>query len=158
MTMEEKHFAFAILAEDARGNRFDSPTITELQNGDQVAKLALQSYYGQRWIGGFDTVLDDRSEITVIIDYPLSRPCSLHISGSGPVTVGRFCKAVSDMYHVIYKEEERTSTIAESNIPGMLNRAATDGKYGVWGHGIGDLFLEGAGRRADGTWFLYMGS
>ena len=61
------------------------------------------------------------------------------------------------MYHVIYKEEERTSADPAGLIPGMLNHTATSGKYGVWGHGIEDLVLEGA-ERSNGVWRIMVGS
>jgi hypothetical protein len=34
----------------------------------------------------------------------------------------------------------------------------SDGPYGIWGHGFGDLWLERATRKDDGTWDLFIGS
>lgn len=40
---------------------------------------------------------------------------------------------------------------------GLLNRHATNGKYGIWGHDIGDLVIEGITYR-NGTLYLSIGS
>ena len=49
-------------------------------------------------------------------------------------------------YVALYAEEEATATV--KTIPlekrtGMINRNQTNGKYGVWGHDIADLYLSG---------------
>lgn len=44
----------------------------------------------------------------------------------------------------MYNEEEKTSDVKSEHIPGMLNRCATNGRYGVWGHDIDDLILHSA--------------
>ena len=153
MTTTKKMYAFSI-----DGGEFSSVRIEDLVDDAAASKVSLLGFHSLDRIGGADTVIDYRHEITVIIDYPLSKPCNLHISGGGPITAGRFCKAIADMYRMIYKEEARTSSLPERNIRGMLNRASTDGKYGVWGHSIGDLYLEGAVLREDDAWELFMGS
>jgi hypothetical protein len=51
-------------------------------------------------------------------------------------------RAVSARYHQIYAEEEATSAVAPQYIPGMLNRAPTNGKYQIWGHTLSDLALR----------------
>lgn len=57
------------------------------------------------------------------------------------LTVGEVVERIIDIYDEIYKEEEETSTITPGMIPGMMNRNRTDGKYGIWGHVLSDLFL-----------------
>lgn len=44
-------------------------------------------------------------------------------------------------YERIYKEEEG-DVGNPGHIPGMLNRASSDGPYGIWGHDFSDLFFE----------------
>jgi hypothetical protein len=41
----------------------------------------------------------------------------------------------------MYAEEDETSGGNPGHIPGMLNRNTSEGKYGIWGHDIGDLLL-----------------
>ena len=144
MTTEAKRIAFSDIS------------ITELQEPGRAAVVKVLDFDTLKVIGKSDMLLDERNEITVVIDYPLTKPCKLYISG-GPITAERFCKAVSDMYHVIYKEEDRTSPEPAGLVPGMLNRSTTSGKYGVWGHGIGDLVLEAA-ERSNGVWRIMVGS
>lgn len=45
-------------------------------------------------------------------------------------------------YERIYKEED-AAVGPTKNIPGMLNRASSNGPYGIWGHDISDLYFEG---------------
>lgn len=47
----------------------------------------------------------------------------------------------------MYKEEKRTSNLPEETCAdrfgsSMINRAPTNGKYGIWGHSLGDLVLH----------------
>ena len=51
-------------------------------------------------------------------------------------------------YKKIYEEERKTSTLKEESISkrtkgksSLINRAQTNGKYGIWGHELGDLTI-----------------
>lgn len=46
-------------------------------------------------------------------------------------------------YERIYREEDEDVGAPTENIPGMLNRQTSEGRYGIWGHVIHDLFFEG---------------
>ena len=105
-----------------------------------------------------DRVLDERSSVPVIFDYPLSRPVTFVLEADGPFTVRKFAEAVARKYAEIYAEEDATSDNAPELVPGTLNRDLTSGHYGIWGHGIGDLVLEFASRQPDGNWRLFIGS
>lgn len=50
---------------------------------------------------------------------------------------------VMDAYEEVYETERQTSAVEEGLIPGMYNRVRTNGKYGIWGHELGDLLLVG---------------
>lgn len=52
-------------------------------------------------------------------------------------------RAISTLYQCIYADETRTSSIAVGHMPGMMNRNETNGKYGIWGHELGDLVISG---------------
>jgi hypothetical protein len=52
---------------------------------------------------------------------------------------------ISNKYNEIYNEEEKTAktkTIPLDKREGLINRNQTNGKYGIWGHNIGDLDLS----------------
>lgn len=51
-------------------------------------------------------------------------------------------RAVAARYCAIYAEEEESTKVEPGYIPGMLNRNRTNGRYGIWGHDIGDLLLH----------------
>ena len=92
-----------------------------------------------------EKVLQGSKDYKLEIDYPLSRPCILD-SRTPSVGVSRinFVEAVVQAYRDIYDAEDETSKVKAGNIPGMFNRNTTDGKYGIWGHDIGDLMLHTA--------------
>lgn len=104
------------------------------------------------------------SDFFVRYDYPLSRPVDFKFELEGPVTRRAFARALSSGYQRIYAEEEETQTYAprtmeekersamgdDGVIPDgrmiLINRDDTDGKYGIWGHDIGDLLINHAQR------------
>lgn len=83
-------------------------------------------------------------KIILSVDYPLSRTFEFTYE-TGPYTRQQLADVCCDLYQRIYKEEEET--IKQQNIiptgerVGLINRNRTDGKYGIWGHDIGDLEL-----------------
>ncbi|KAG5360931.1 hypothetical protein CJU89_4029 [Yarrowia sp. B02] len=88
---------------------------------------------------------DEHKFITLWLDYPLDDEYSFKIypeDVSKGYTRGHLLKEIKRTYDKLYAEEEETSTLPVENIPGMLNRAATDGNYGVWGHALDDLVLH----------------
>ena len=67
---------------------------------------------------------------------------------------------ICNKYREIYEEEEKSSImeVRSENTP-ILNRGRTDGKWGIWGHGIGDLVIEGIVLDTDNHRIeLYIGS
>ncbi|KAG5368848.1 hypothetical protein CJU90_1081 [Yarrowia sp. C11] len=88
---------------------------------------------------------DDGKYITLWLDYPLDDEYSFKIypeDVSKGFTRGHLLKEIKRTYDKLYAEEEETSSVPVENIPGMLNRATTDGNYGVWGHVLDDLVLH----------------
>jgi hypothetical protein len=86
-----------------------------------------------------DQVISQGS-IKVRFDYPLDGT-GVVLEFAGPVTIRKFVSHVAEAYERIYREE-----------------AATPGKYAIWGHDPGDLYLEGFAPGKDNVWTLYMGS
>lgn len=50
-------------------------------------------------------------------------------------------KRIGEGYKKIYEEEEGQSGYP-STYENLLNRRRSDGKYGIWRHGIEDLVIE----------------
>lgn len=82
--------------------------------------------------------------INVIIDYPVNNPYKFHLTSSTGFTTAMLLKAISEHYYLLYAEEEKTATIKTLPMKDrkMYNRNETNGKYGIWGHDIGDLLLD----------------
>jgi hypothetical protein len=76
----------------------------------------------------------------------LNKPANFILkSTSKGFTIKQLVLEISKKYNEIYNEEEksaRTKTIPVDKRKGLINRNETDGKYGVWGHDIGDLDLS----------------
>lgn len=98
-----------------------------------------------------DDIVIRSSTVTIIITYPCERPYSQTLElTNGFLTRAQLAQFASDSYVNMYSEEEATSSLpiescAERNLGCcLLNRAPTDGKYGIVFHGIGDLVMCGA--------------
>jgi hypothetical protein len=81
-------------------------------------------------------------EYTLEITYPLNRPYTEECVWDRPLTREDIVKWVTDRYRFIYKVEDETSENLPALIPGMSNRNVTNGKYGIWGHYIDDLYFH----------------
>ena len=91
-----------------------------------------------------EVVIPGRSSVRVIFDYPLENTQVVKFSADTPAGFTRrgLVLAIAKHYQKMYQEEAETTTKPVGLIPGMLNRAPTNGKYGIWGHGLGDLELS----------------
>ncbi len=93
---------------------------------------------------GRDEVVIQEKEITVIVDYPLSSNYKFELISKKGFTRAQLIKEISKCYYQLYDEEEKTATI--KTVPmqqrKIFNRNQTNGKYGIWGHDIGDLVLD----------------
>ena len=93
---------------------------------------------------GKDEVVVEASAVTIVLDYPLTFPHHFTIAADKRFTRAQLLKAISNEYHRIYREEE--STAKTKTLPldqrKVYNRNETNGKYGIWGHDIGDLALD----------------
>jgi hypothetical protein len=93
-----------------------------------------------------DKIVIPYSEIILIIDYPLNNPAEFLLKSSEKgFTKKQLVIEISKKYHEIYKAEEdsaKNKTIPVEKRECLINRNETDGKYGIWGHDIGDLDLS----------------
>lgn len=102
-----------------------------------------------------ELVMEPSSTLRFIVDYPLTRYRSVEVTheNGSPWTQTQFVEEVRKAYAEIYAAEKDPG-----HIPGTLNRSTSDGPYGIWGHDLGDLVLEGAEKKEDGSWELIVGS
>jgi hypothetical protein len=105
-----------------------------------------------------DEIVIPESRITIIIDYPLTTNYKFDLVSEKGFSRTQLINEISNHYYQLYIDEEKTATI--KTIPmqkrKIFNRNQTNGKYGIWGHDIGDLILTKAhvDKRNDGKIFL----
>ncbi len=93
-----------------------------------------------------DEIVIKEKLVNIIIDYPLNKPTNFEIESKNGFSRKNLILAISKKYHEIYAEEEKTAKTKTTPIDkrtGIINRNETDGKYGIWGHDLGDLDLSG---------------
>ncbi len=89
-----------------------------------------------------EVVLPADKTFVLVIDYPLTTSFKRKFeTGKTGMTRRQLVNLAVDSYKKIYKTEDMGVGEATGNIPGMFNRATSDGRYGIWGHGLGDLVL-----------------
>lgn len=100
------------------------------------------------------------NKISIKFDYPLSKPVTLTFESADDMgwTEAEFLRAVRKGYRQIYREEDKAVGKKTGNIPGMFNRARSEGPHGIWGHHIDDLVLEGYTETKPGVFEIYVGS
>jgi len=89
-----------------------------------------------------EIVLSPEQEHTLVIFYPTTNPYKAKLeTGKKGMTRIKLTNEICKHYRKMYAEEDETSGGDPGHIPGMLNRNTSGGKYGIWGHDIGDLLL-----------------
>ncbi|NVM54285.1 MAG: hypothetical protein HWN66_11340 [Candidatus Helarchaeota archaeon] len=88
-----------------------------------------------------DLVIKDE-KIKILFQYPLSNDVLLEFESIGGFTRMDIFRCIYEGYKKIYEEEEKDLGDPGS-APHLLNRARSNGKYGIWGHYMGDLYIEG---------------
>lgn len=73
------------------------------------------------------------------IRYPVSRPAVFRYELNAPARYGTLLYLYTDAYQRMYSLESDPGCV-----PRMLNRAESDGPFGIWGHYIDDLVYNGS--------------
>jgi hypothetical protein len=93
-----------------------------------IVRREVGGTFGGRWVSGKGGVMRYKSDnlpesVRGLIDYPLEVPVVFPINaGSEPWSIWDICCAFAEQYVRVYEHPHR---------------------YGVWGHDIGDLWIEG---------------
>lgn len=84
-----------------------------------------------------DQVVLQEGEYKLEISYPLTNPSVSKLKvGKRGLTRKALVAKICAKYKEIYASEDDPG-----HIPGMYNRAQSEGKYGIWGHDLCDLIL-----------------
>lgn len=94
-----------------------------------------------------DEIVLKEQVVDVTIDYPLENVTAIELKSDkkSGFTRAELILKISAEYKRIYKEEEASAkekTIPVEKREGLVNRNTTNGKYGIWGHDLGDLDLS----------------
>jgi hypothetical protein len=104
------------------------------------------SWYDEKDVVKLDPaeiILHPNTKYKLTISYPLSSDFILKITLTDKgISREDFIDLVIFCYKQIYKDEDDTSEIEASHIPGTFNRTITSGDYGIWGHDLSDLALH----------------
>lgn len=90
-----------------------------------------------------DDKVINKKTITVCYDYPFRNGSfyATYKSDDG-FSIRDIVRLICQTYRQIYEEEKETSEIKPGNHPVLeWNRNDTNGKYGIWGHSIDELYF-----------------
>lgn len=118
---------------------------------DDLTDVELSSYYAEIDIVDYDdnvkrmpanTPLNGVTKLYCIIDYPVSNIACVGYDTSD-LTLGKVLYLYTQAYQHMYKCEDDDVGAVTENISGMFNRQKSSGRFGIWGHHIGDLVYNG---------------
>ena len=149
-----KHHWFLGLAPMGLNETYDEET-GKCAHSDQAINSSphIQSYLSDKAefaMQNPEEVVIERDCVSVIFSYPLRDSHEFELKAQdGEITREMLVDFICETYKKIYQDEAASLVKPASTIDermergGLLNREETDGTYGIWGHDIGDLFLEG---------------
>ena len=126
-------------------------------NGSSVRVVGYREPVAQSTLIDGDEIVADSPEITIVFNYPLKHKFEFEFTNDNNFTRKDFWRVVYEGYLRIYEEED-VAVGSTGNIPGLFNRATSNGPYGIWGHHIDDLYLEGVREVSTNKFELSMGS
>jgi hypothetical protein len=98
--------------------------------------------------------ITEATTIKIVFDYPLTNPATFTFKNEKGFTRLDLFKAIYEGYKAIYDAEKDPGTVN----PVVLNRASSEGPYGIWGHYMDDLIVEGVRKGRGNTYHLAIGS
>jgi hypothetical protein len=136
-------FSFTVLNPD---NQALTPHVNEYPN------------LGVTWRIADDAVVTSADNITIIFDYPLREEVEFEYKNTNGFRYSDFWGAVYLGYTQIYAQEPQPKASERLENAPLINRPETEGKYGIWGHDIEDLFLDGFVEVSPNRFRLLIGS
>lgn len=104
-----------------------------------------------------DQIVIKYPEIQIEFDYPMANPMTKTFASPGGFTRKELARVICDTYHQIYAEEDQA--VGHPGRHGsLINRAQSHGPHGIWGHDIGDLYLERVYQEQGNRFSLFIGS
>ncbi|MFX1385093.1 MAG: hypothetical protein ACFFBP_21935 [Promethearchaeota archaeon] len=88
-----------------------------------------------------DEIVIKDEQIRIRFTYPLSAKVEIEFQNKGGFSEKDLFRYIYKGYTKIYDEENQDIGRFD-NISKGLNRPETQGRYGIWGHELGDLFIE----------------
>lgn len=88
-----------------------------------------------------DEKVTDLETLKIEFDYPLTVPAIINFERTGGFTRLELFEAIYFGYKYIYDTEDGESG-DPGMMPGSLNRAPSEGPFGIWGHVMEDLVIE----------------
>lgn len=90
-----------------------------------------------------NVIVDDHIRtIYAVVTYPLTNQAIIKFECNKPVTFGMLLFLFTNAYQITYAIEESDDR-DPGLMPGMFNRAKSNGRFGIWGHVIEDLCYNG---------------
>ena len=135
-------------------------------NGETTPHKSISVTNDEDMIDPDEKVIED-DDITINFDYPLSHTVKKDFQSDDGFTRHELWQAIHDGYTKIYDEEDTAvgdpgtigeNSLSTSSASKMINRSESQGPHGIWGHYIGDLFIEGVVEKAISEYDLTMGS
>jgi len=133
----------------------------------EIPLVVTAEYDEEFGLGGFHiescdlTGLEDGSEliapfdrIEVVIDYPLQKPFRFAFERKGGFTREQFVEAVCTTYRAIYDAER----MKQPTVPGLVDAVENRPPFGIFGHALEDLILEGISHQGAGAYQIDVGS
>lgn len=108
----------------------------------------IDSYYkefGKKYIKMAKTIIaPDIRKVYCYITYPLDNPALIKFVCNKPVTYGMLLYCYTYAYQLVYDLEDKdVRSKTETVKPNMLNSDESGGRFGIWGHSIGELGYNG---------------
>jgi hypothetical protein len=103
--------------------------------------------------GNPDELVSDKEAIVINFNYPLTDATKFTFTHEGGFTLKDFVHSVHEGYQKIYDSEKDPGCIRMT-----YNRSKSTGPYGIWGHELGNLYLESYKEIEPGVFSLGMGS
>lgn len=137
---------------------FENASIDDMMNGKQWTKFSPNDNLPDsidRYYKSFEKlksktahkkiIAKDVVNIIAWINYPLNRDAyiNFHMKNENIITYGILLYLYTAAYQLVYKLEDEDVGHETGHIPNMGNRLPSAGRFGIWGHDLGDMYYSG---------------